>query len=81
MTKNIFIYENKHLPNWNILLAEHLPLNDLSILVAFYLVWNFLENVYIRVQQDKGFKQMWVFLTHLKLWVAVARYSFKRVKI
>ena len=81
MTKNISIYENKHLPNWNIWLAEHLPVNNLSILVAFYSGSNFPKNVYIRVQQDKGLKQMWVFLTHLKLWVAVARYSFKRVKI
>ena len=46
--------KNKHLPDWNIWLAEHLPLNILSISVAFYLGWNFLENVYIRVQQDKG---------------------------
>ena len=54
MTKNISIYKNKHLPNWNIWLAEHLPLTILSILVAFYLGWNFLENEYIRVQQDKS---------------------------
>ena len=54
MTKNIFFMKNKRLPNWNKWLAEHLPLNILSISVAFYLGWNFLENVYIRVQQDKG---------------------------
>ena len=27
----------------------------LPISVAFYFGWNFLENVYIPVQQDKGF--------------------------
>ena len=52
--KKILFMKNKHLPNWNICLAEHLPLNILSISVAFYLGWNFLENVYIQVQQDKG---------------------------
>ena len=53
--KILLFMKNKHLPNWNISLAEHLPLNILSISVAFYLGWDFLENVsLIRVQQDKG---------------------------
>ena len=53
--RKIFIFmKNKHLSNWNIWLAEHLPLNILSISLAFCLGWNLLENVDIRVQQDKG---------------------------
>ena len=53
--QKIFLFKkNKHLQNWNIWSAEHTPLNILSISVASYLGWNFLENVYIRVQQDKG---------------------------
>ena len=53
--RKIFIFmKNKHFPNWNIWSAEHLPLNILSISLAFYLGWNFIENVYIRVQQHKG---------------------------
>ena len=52
--KTVLFMKNKHIPNWNIWLAEHLPLNILKISVVFYLGWHFLENVYFRVQQDKG---------------------------
>ena len=52
--KIVLFMKNKHFPIWNICLAEHLLLNIWSISVALYLGWNFFENVYIAVQQDKG---------------------------
>ena len=44
--------KNRQAPNLIIVLTEHLPEDMLQILVVFYLVWKFPENVDIRFTQD-----------------------------
>ena len=48
--RKIFLFfENIHLLNWVIRLIEHLSPTILSISVTYYLAWNMLKTVYIRV--------------------------------
>ena len=54
MTTHIYIYENRHVTNWVIWLAKHLPRIMLSVWETFYLVWTPPENVCIAVKPDKG---------------------------
>ena len=44
--------KNRQAPNLIIGVTEHLPEDMLQILVVFYLVWKFPENIDIRFPQD-----------------------------
>ena len=68
--RKIFIFvKNKPVPKWSIWVIEHLPLNILSISVAFYLGLIFLENVYIRVEQDYVKLYIYIFRSNKRIWV------------
>ena len=48
MKKKILVITNIHLSNWIICITEHLSQTFIPIQWSFRLVWNELENVYIR---------------------------------
>ena len=52
--KYVYLWKNVHLEFFIFWLTEYLSQTILWILVAYNLIWNLLETVYIKFQQHKG---------------------------